>query len=57
MTFSADENKELLALFAPLRVADTRDGMDWLMQHKNGSFSPEIRPLWLSKSSMEFGDR
>ncbi len=40
------ENKEILELFAPLRVADVRDGMDWMMQHKSGSMSPEIRPLW-----------
>ena len=27
------ENKELLALFEPLRVADVRDGMDWMGYH------------------------
>lgn len=45
MTLSKQEREELLALFSDLRVADTRDGMDWMMQHHQGSMSPDIRPL------------
>ena len=29
------EDKELLKLFEPLRVADVRDGMDWMGYHAN----------------------
>lgn len=50
MTISKAEREELLALFSDLRVADTRDGMDWLMQHTQGSLSPDIRPLWRTRA-------
>jgi 4-hydroxy-4-methyl-2-oxoglutarate aldolase len=40
------ERQELLKLYHGLRVADVRDGMDWLMMHRYGSMSPDIRPLW-----------
>ncbi|MEJ5309808.1 MAG: RraA family protein [Anaerolineae bacterium] len=50
MALSKEERKELLALFADLRVADVRDGMDWLMQHHQGSMIPEIRPLWRTRA-------
>lgn len=39
------ENKELLDLFTPLRVADVRDGMDWVGLHHYGSLDYRIRPL------------
>jgi|GEM_PF-5035567 len=39
----------LLALYAPLRVADVRDGMDWVMLHGRGDVAPEIRPLWRTR--------
>ena len=42
----AKDNQGLLKLYDGLRVADVRDGMDWMMQHKKGSMSPDIRPLW-----------
>jgi regulator of RNase E activity RraA len=45
------EREELLDLFKDLRVADVRDGMDWLMMHHYGSLSPEIRPLWRTRAS------
>ena len=45
-----EENKKLLELYAPLRVADVRDGMDWLGYHFYGSLSPEIRPLWRTRA-------
>jgi regulator of RNase E activity RraA len=40
------ERQKLLDLFADLRVADVRDGMDWNGMHHYGSMWPEIRPLW-----------
>lgn len=50
MTQTSDERAELLALYADLRVADVRDGMDWMMQHHQGSMIPEIRPLWRTRA-------
>jgi 4-hydroxy-4-methyl-2-oxoglutarate aldolase len=40
---------ELLELYSDLRVADVRDGMDWMMRHAYGSMSPDIRPLWRTR--------
>ena len=40
------ENLELLKLYQGLRVADIRDGMDWLCYHHYGSVSPQFRPLF-----------
>ena len=50
MTLSDAERKELLELYADLRVADVRDGMDWMMRHNYGSMIPEIRPLWRTRA-------
>lgn len=50
MTLSQSERKELLELFAPLRVADVRDGMDWNMLHNQGSMSPDIQPLYRTRA-------
>ncbi|NLS75861.1 MAG: RraA family protein [Chloroflexi bacterium] len=44
------ENQEMLALYAGLRVADVRDGMDWNMMHHYGSMSPAIRPLYRARA-------
>lgn len=41
----ADENDDILALFEGLRVADVRDGMDWIGLPNKGSVSRKIRPL------------
>ena len=49
MTYQ-EENKELLALFEPLRVADVRDGMDWMGYHHYGTMDKNIRPLWRTKA-------
>ena len=46
MALTEAERTVLLDLFSDLRVADTRDGMDWMMQHHQGSMIPGIRPLW-----------
>lgn len=50
MSISQAENQELLDLYKDLRVADVRDGMDWMMMHPIGSMWPEIRPLYRTKA-------
>ena len=44
--FTLEEDREVLALFAGLRVADVSDGMDRAGLQNVGLVSPEIRPLW-----------
>lgn len=44
------ERREILKLYADLRVADVRDGMDWNMMHAYGSMSTDIRPLYRTKA-------
>jgi regulator of RNase E activity RraA len=44
------QRQQLLELYADLRVADVRDGMDWLMMHHYGSMSPGIRPLFRTRA-------
>jgi 4-hydroxy-4-methyl-2-oxoglutarate aldolase len=44
------ERQRLLELYAPLRAADVRDGMDWLMMHHYGSMSPDIRSLFRTRT-------
>ncbi len=39
------ERQELMNLYKELRVADVRDGMDYLGLHNYGSMNKEIRPL------------
>jgi len=43
------ENKELLALFDDFRVADVRDGMDWIGYRGFGTMEAGIRPLHRTK--------
>lgn len=50
MSMSNEQRDALLHAFAGLRVADVRDGMDWMGQHKVGSMSPAIRPLWRTRA-------
>ena len=45
-----EENKVLLDLFKDLRVADVRDGMDWIGYHNFGSIDPAVRPLYRTKA-------
>ncbi|MCL2363513.1 MAG: RraA family protein [Defluviitaleaceae bacterium] len=45
-----DENKILLDLYKDFRVADVRDGMDWIGYHNFGSMSPEVRPLFRTRA-------
>ncbi len=44
--FTLEEDREVLALFEGLRVADVSDGMDRAALANVGLVSPEIRPLW-----------
>ena len=50
MSISKEERRKLLELFQGLRVADVRDGMDWMMMHHVGSMSPDIRPLFRTRA-------
>ena len=50
MNMSKEERQELLDLYKDLRVADVRDGMDWMMLHPIGSMSPDIRPLYRTRA-------
>jgi len=47
---SKDERQRLLDLYKDLRVADVRDGMDWMMRHHQGSMSPDIRRLFRTRA-------
>lgn len=47
---SPAERAELLALFAELRVADVRDGLDTLGLHHWGTVHHSIRPLWRTRA-------
>lgn len=44
------ENQELLELFKDLRVADVRDGMDWVGYHHYGTVDHSIRPLYRTRA-------
>jgi 4-hydroxy-4-methyl-2-oxoglutarate aldolase len=44
------DRTQLLELYKDLRVADVRDGMDWLQMHHYGSMWPRIRPLWRARA-------
>ena len=45
-----NERHQLIELYKHLRVADVRDGMDWLMMHHYGSMSPDIHPLFRARA-------
>jgi regulator of RNase E activity RraA len=44
------QREEILNLYDKLRVADTRDGLDWLGYHHYGSMSADMRPLWRTRA-------
>lgn len=44
--YSLEQDKELLAAFEGLRVADVTDGMDAVGLHNTGLMNADIRPLW-----------
>jgi regulator of RNase E activity RraA len=54
-TFTEMENRELVALFESLRVADVSDGMDKAGLQGIGLVDPGIGPLW--KDTVEFSHR
>ncbi|MCL1842973.1 MAG: RraA family protein [Defluviitaleaceae bacterium] len=45
-----EENKILLEMYKDFRVADIRDGLDWVGYHNFGSVSPEVRPLFRTRA-------
>ena len=45
-----EENKELLELYKNCRVADVRDGLDWVGYHNFGSLEPGVRPLFRTRA-------
>lgn len=47
---SGENRQKILEAFSNVRVADVRDGMDTLMLHHTGSMTPDIRPLWRTRS-------
>jgi len=44
------ENQELLALYQDLRVADVRDGLDWIGYHNFGTMDADMRPLFRTRA-------
>ncbi|MCL2051792.1 MAG: RraA family protein [Lachnospiraceae bacterium] len=50
MSYAKEENKQLLAAYENFRVADVRDGLDWIGYHNFGSVSPKVRPLFRTKA-------
>lgn len=50
MMWTQGQRQEFLELYGSLRVADVRDGMDWLGMHHYGSLSPDIRPLFRTRA-------
>jgi len=44
------EDRKLLELFKPLRVADVRDGMDFMGYHFYGTVDKAIRPLYRTRA-------
>jgi 4-hydroxy-4-methyl-2-oxoglutarate aldolase len=51
MAGGAEDRREVLQAYGRLRVADVRDGMDWLMMHRTGSMDRSIRPLWRTRAA------
>ena len=45
-----EENKKLLALYKDFRVADVRDGLDWVGYHNFGTMRPDVRPLFRTRA-------
>lgn len=45
------ENLELIELYKGLRVADVRDGMDWMGYHFYGTVDHSIRPLFRTRAT------
>jgi 4-hydroxy-4-methyl-2-oxoglutarate aldolase len=50
MDVKTNNRQALLDIYQGLRVADTRDGMDWMMRHHQGSMPPNVRPLFRTRA-------
>lgn len=50
MEWTSVQREEILNLCKNLRVADVRDGMDWMGYHHYGSMSHKMRPLWRTRA-------
>ncbi|MCL1807218.1 MAG: RraA family protein [Oscillospiraceae bacterium] len=50
MQWTPSQREEIMNLWQKLRVADTRDGLDWMGYHHYGSMSPRMRPLWRTRA-------
>ena len=50
VNLSKTERQTLINLYKDLRVADVRDGMDWMMRHHQGSMWPDIHPLFRTRA-------
>jgi regulator of RNase E activity RraA len=48
--FDQRENLELIEMFSQLRVADVRDGLDYLLLHNRFSLPYTIKPLFRTKA-------
>jgi 4-hydroxy-4-methyl-2-oxoglutarate aldolase len=47
---NAQERKELLELYAAVRVCDVRDGLDAVGYFHYGTLDPKLRPLWRTRA-------
>lgn len=43
------ERQHILDQYKGLRVADVRDGLDWLLLHDIGTMTPDIKPLFRTR--------
>ena len=50
MALSIPKREEILNAYVNLRVADVRDGMDWMGYGLYGSMSCDMRPLWRTRA-------
>ena len=50
MNFTISQREEILNVYKHLRVADVRDGMDWMGYTHYGSMSENMRPLWRTRA-------
>jgi len=51
MNFSLPKREEILNTYKYLRVADVRDGLDWIGYGLYGSMSEKMRPLWRTRAT------
>lgn len=49
-SYSKEDNQKLLAMYEHFRVADVRDGLDWIGYHGFGSVDHKVRPLFRTRA-------